>query len=58
MKLYEVEVVVKITVHGTTEMEAKARAVAWAKEQTKADEAAWLSCREKSNGNAENVAQN
>ena len=46
MKIYEVEVVVKITVHGTTEMEAKARAVAWAKEQTKADEATWLSCRE------------
>ncbi len=51
MKLYEVEVVTKITVHGATEMEAKARAVAWVKEQTKADEAAWLSCREKSNGN-------
>ena len=47
MKLFEVEVVVKITVHGTTEMEAKARAVALVKEQTKADEAAWLSCREK-----------
>lgn len=47
MKLYEVEVVVKITVHGTTEMEAKARTVAWVKEKTHADEAAWLSCREK-----------
>lgn len=47
MKIYEVEVVVKITVHGTTEMEAKARAVAWVKEKTHADEAAWLSCRKK-----------
>lgn len=47
MKLYEVEVVTKITVHGATEMEAKARAVAWVKEQTKADEAAWLSCKQK-----------
>lgn len=51
MKIYEVEVVVKITVHGTTEMEAKARAVAWAKEKTHADEAAWVSCKEKTNGN-------
>lgn len=47
MKLFEIEVVAKITVHGITEMEAKARAVAWVKEQTKTDEAAWLSCREK-----------
>ncbi len=47
MKLYEVEVVSKITIHGTTELEAKARAVAWVKEQTHADEAAWLSCKEK-----------
>lgn len=47
MKLYEVEVVTKITVHGATEMEAKAHAVAWVKEQTKADEAAWLSCKQK-----------
>lgn len=51
MKLFEIEVVAKITIHGTSEMEAKARAVAWVKEQTKADEAAWLSCKEKSNGN-------
>lgn len=51
MKIYEVEVVVKITVYGTTEMEAKARAVAWVKEQTHTDEAAWLSCKEKTNGN-------
>lgn len=51
MKIYEVEVVTRITIHGTTEMEAKARAVAWVKEQTKADEAAWLSCREKEKGN-------
>lgn len=29
MKLYEVEVVAKITIHGTSEQEAKARAVAW-----------------------------
>lgn len=49
MKLYEVEVVAKITIHGVDEREAKARAVAWVKEQTKADEAAWLSCREKEN---------
>lgn len=47
MKIYEVEVVAKITIHGTTEMEAKARAVAWVKEKTHADEAAWLSCKEK-----------
>ena len=47
MKLYEVEVVTKITIHGTDEQDAKTRAVAWVKEQTKADEAAWLSCREK-----------
>lgn len=51
MKIYEVEVVTRITIHGTTEMEAKARAAAWVKEQTKADEAAWLSCREKEKGN-------
>lgn len=51
MKLFEIEVVAKITIHGTSEMEAKARAVAWVKEQTHADEAAWLSCKEKSNGN-------
>lgn len=51
MKLFEIEVVAKITIHGTSEMEAKARAVALVKEQTQADEAAWLSCKEKSNGN-------
>lgn len=51
MKLYEVEVAVKITIHGTDEQDAKARAVAWVKEQTKADEAAWLSCKEETNGN-------
>lgn len=51
MKLFEIEVVAKITIHGTSEMEAQARAVAWVKEQTHADEAAWLSCKEKSNGN-------
>lgn len=51
MKLFGIEVVAKITIHGTSEMEAKARAVAWVKEQTHADEAAWLSCKEKSNGN-------
>lgn len=51
MKLYEVEVVTKITIHGVDEREAKARAVTWVKEQTKADEAAWLSCREKEKGN-------
>lgn len=47
MKLYEVEVVVKITIHGTDEQDARTRAVAWVKEQTDADEATWLSCREK-----------
>ena len=47
MKLYEVEVVAKITIHGTDERDAKARAVAWVKEQTKADVAAWWSCKEK-----------
>lgn len=51
MKLFEVEVVAKITIHGTDEQDAKTHAVDWVKEQTKADEAAWLSCREKSNGN-------
>lgn len=51
MKLFEIEVVAKITIHGTSEMEAKARAVAWVKEQTHSDEATWLSCKEKTNGN-------
>ncbi len=51
MKLFEVEVVAKITIHGVDEREAKARAVAWVKEKTCADEAAWLSCKEKANGN-------
>lgn len=51
MQLYEVEVVAKITIHGVDEREAKARAVAWVKEKTLADEAAWLSCKEKTNGN-------
>lgn len=51
MKLYEVEVVAKITIHGTSELEAKERAVTWVKEQTRADEAALVSCKEKSNGN-------
>lgn len=47
MKLYEVEVVTKITIHGTDEQDARARAVAWVKEQTHADETAWLSCKQK-----------
>ena len=51
MKLYEVEVVAKITIHGTSELESKESAVTWVKEQTHADEAAWVSCKEKSNGN-------
>lgn len=51
MKMYEVEVVAKITIHSVDELEAKERAIVWVKEQTQADEAAWLSCKEKSNGN-------
>lgn len=51
MKLYEIEVIAKITIHGVTELEAKERAVTWVKEQTHADEAAWVSCKEKTNEN-------
>lgn len=51
MKLFEIEVVAKITIHGTDEQDAKERAVTWVKEQTHADEAAWVSCKEKTNGN-------
>lgn len=51
MKLYEVEVVTKITIRGVDEREAKTRAVAWVKEKTHADEAAWLSCKERSESN-------
>lgn len=46
MKLYEVEVVAKITIHGTDEQDAKTRAVAWVKEQTDSTEAIWWSCKE------------
>lgn len=47
MKLYEVEVAVKITIHGTDEQDAKTRAVTWVKEQTGSTEAIWWSCKEK-----------
>lgn len=47
MKLYEIEVVAKIAVHADSALQAKACAVAWVKEKTHADEAAWLSCKEK-----------
>lgn len=46
MKLYEVEVIAKITIHGTTELEAKVSDVNFVKEKIHADEAVWLSCRE------------
>ncbi len=47
MELYEVEVIARITVHGVDEQDAKDRAVTWVEEKTLADEAAWLSCKEK-----------
>ncbi len=50
MKIYEVEVVTKITIHGIDEQDAEDRAVTWVKERTLADEAAWLSCKWKEEG--------
>lgn len=44
MKLYEVEVVAKIAIHGIDEQDAKTRAVAWV--QTDSTEAIWWSCKE------------
>ncbi len=46
MKLYEVEVAVKITIGADNEKEAKERAVAFVKEHTYADNATWINCKE------------
>jgi hypothetical protein len=46
MKLYEVEVVAKITVNADSALQAKERAVVWTKEKMKTEEATWLSCEE------------
>lgn len=46
MKLYEVEVVARITVNADSPQQAKECAVVLTKEKMETEEATWLSCEE------------